>query len=114
MFSEALRKEDPVSQVILAIFSNLNLHLKELLREGKIKSEVSKRKEITKIIVEIKEIKTKINMLTPKPNRTIFCFKILQWEFLLWLSRLSPQHCLCEDVGLIPGLAQWIKGLALP
>ena len=31
-------------------------------------------------------------------------------DFPLWLSRLF-QHCLCEDVSLIP--AQWIKDLAL-
>ena len=29
-------------------------------------------------------------------------------------SGLRTQHCLCEDVGLIPGLVQWVKDLALP
>ena len=24
------------------------------------------------------------------------------------------QHSVCENVGSIPGLAQWVKGLALP
>ena len=30
-------------------------------------------------------------------------------EFPLWLSRLRIQHCLCENVGLILGLTQWVK-----
>ena len=30
-------------------------------------------------------------------------------EFLLWLSGLRTCHSVCEDVGLIPGLAQWVK-----
>ena len=31
------------------------------------------------------------------------------WEFLLWFNRLRTQQCLCEDVGSIPGLTQWVK-----
>ena len=32
----------------------------------------------------------------------------------MWLSRLRNEHCLCEDVGSIPGLTPWVKDLALP
>ena len=34
-------------------------------------------------------------------------------EVLLWLSRLSTLQSVYEDVSLISGLAQWVKGLAL-
>ena len=30
-----------------------------------------------------------------------------------WLSGLRSQHCLCEVVGSIPGLAWWVKDPAL-
>ena len=30
-------------------------------------------------------------------------------EFPLWVSGLRTQYCLCEDVVLIPGLAEWVK-----
>ena len=36
------------------------------------------------------------------------------WEFPSWLSRLRTQNYLPEDVGSIPGLAQWVKDLVLP
>ena len=29
----------------------------------------------------------------------------------MWLSGLRTQHCLCEEVGLIPGLTRWVKDL---
>ena len=35
-------------------------------------------------------------------------------EFPLWLSGLRTQSHLCENPGLIPGLAQCVKDLALP
>ena len=34
-------------------------------------------------------------------------------EFPLWLSGLRTHHSVYEDVGLIPGLAQWVKDLEL-
>ena len=34
-------------------------------------------------------------------------------EFPLWLSWLRTRQCLCEDAGSIPGLAQWVKDLAV-
>ena len=35
-------------------------------------------------------------------------------EFPLWLIGLRTQHSVCEDAGLIPGLTEWVKELALP
>ena len=35
-------------------------------------------------------------------------------EFPWWLSRLRTQHSVHENWDSIPGLAQWIKVLALP
>ena len=35
-------------------------------------------------------------------------------EFPLWLSRIRTQSFLYEDVGLIPGLTQWVKDPGLP
>jgi len=34
-------------------------------------------------------------------------------EFPWWLIGLRTQRCLCEVMGFIPGLAQWVKDLAL-
>ena len=34
-------------------------------------------------------------------------------EFPLWLSGLRTCHSLYEEAGLIPGLTQWLKDLAL-
>ena len=32
----------------------------------------------------------------------------------MWLSGLRTQHSAQKDAGFIPGLAQWVKALALP
>ena len=34
-------------------------------------------------------------------------------EFPLWLGGLRTQYSVCEDVGLIHGLPQWVEDLVL-
>ena len=45
--------------------------------------------------------------------RIIFCLENDFMEFLLWLCGLRTWHSVHEDVGFIPGLAQWVKELVL-
>ena len=40
--------------------------------------------------------------------------KRLFLEFPSWLSRLRTRWSLCEVADSIPGLAQWVRDLALP
>ena len=40
-------------------------------------------------------------------------FKTTQ-ELLLQLSGLRSKHSVCDDAGLLPGLAQWVKDPVLP
>ena len=47
------------------------------------------------------------------PNSPWGACQSVNQEFQLWLSRLRIQYSVREDVGLIPGLGQWIKDLAL-
>ena len=47
------------------------------------------------------------------PWQEDFVSRVRDDEFPLWLSRLKTQHCVYEDVVLIPDLAQWVEDLAL-
>ena len=46
-------------------------------------------------------------------NHVTSSLKSVCLEFPLWLILLRTQR-LSEDVGFTPGLAQWVKDLALP
>ena len=43
----------------------------------------------------------------------VFMTKLRMSEFPLWLSGLRTQPCFCKDEGLVLGLTQWVKDLAL-
>ena len=45
------------------------------------------------------------------PMESLNSFTFHNQEFLVWLSRLRTQH---ENSGLILGLPQWVRDLALP
>ena len=49
---------------------------------------------------------------TPSPPNSTF--KNSHWEFLLWLSGIKNPNSVHEDVGSLPGLAQWVKDPVLP
>ena len=51
---------------------------------------------------------------SPLPPHKPGSQEIITWKFLLGLSGLRTQHCLCEDVSSIPGLAHQIKDPVLP
>ena len=48
-------------------------------------------------------------------SMTFSCFlqNVKKEGFPLWLSRLRAGRSVCEDADSIPGLAQWVKDLAL-
>ena len=45
-------------------------------------------------------------------NTHAFSSAEIPCKFPLWLNGLKTWHCVFEDVGLIPGLAQWVKDLS--
>ena len=47
-------------------------------------------------------------------SKKCLVLKISSWEFPWWLSRLRIWHCLYEDSGSNPDLAQWVKDSVLP
>ena len=64
--------------------------------------------------VEVRKYEIEVPFLY---SRKVFKTNQLGWkkivrEFPLWLSRNEPATH--EDTGLIPGLDQWVKDLALP
>ena len=46
-------------------------------------------------------------------QKNLYLFIRMSWEFLLWLSGIRTRHSVYKDVGLIPGLTQWVKDLVL-
>ena len=56
-----------------------------------------------------------VRSLCVSPDITNISYQNLSLkEFPLWLSQLRTWCSLCENVGLIPGLAQWVKDPVFP